>query len=226
MEKFYKTSEVAKMLGINQRTFQRMVKYGKIIPAKITNSGYGLFTSDQIVQLLTQAQEKSHQTFIDNCDKKDENRATATDKIATTATKTATTAQTKMKIDKYNLWITRRRELAEQAKPFLPNLLYELGVTNLSKNFHCINPAHSDSTPSMTYYADTHCVHCHGCGFHGNIFNPHHADHTPSVTYYADTQTVHCHGCGFHGNIFQVYAAAYNKTIDKALFDGHQYRYC
>ena len=72
--------------------------------------------------------------------------------------------------DNYEAAIRRRKELAEQAKPLITNLLYELGVTDLRKNFHCINPAHNDSTPSMTYYADTHCVHCHGCGFHGNIF--------------------------------------------------------
>ena len=78
--------------------------------------------------------------------------------------------KTKNKAFSYSNWIRRRRELAEQAKPLITNLLYELGVTDLSKNFRCINPAHNDSTPSMTYYADTHCVHCHGCGFHGNIF--------------------------------------------------------
>ena len=79
--------------------------------------------------------------------------------------------KSKKKNFSYTDWIRHRRELAEQAKPLITNLLYELGVTDLSKNFRCINPAHNDSTPSMTYYADTHCVHCHGCGFHGNIFN-------------------------------------------------------
>ena len=72
--------------------------------------------------------------------------------------------------DKYETYIRLRKELAKQAKPHIVDLLYELGVENLSKNFRCINPAHNDSTPSMTYYSDTHCVHCHGCGFHGNIF--------------------------------------------------------
>ena len=78
------------------------------------------------------------------------------------------------------LWLSRRRKLAEQAKQYLPNLFYELGVTNLNKNFSC------------------------------SIFNPHHADHTTNVTYYADTPTVHCHGCGFHGNIFQVYSVLFS----------------
>ena len=62
-------------------------------------------------------------------------------------------------------------QIKEEAKSYLPNLLAELGIDNLSKNFRCINPNHNDSTPSMTYYADTHCVHCHGCGFHGDIFD-------------------------------------------------------
>ena len=202
MEKFYKTGEVAKLMGIKQRTLQQWIKDGKIIPAKITHSGRGLFTADQIVQLQM---AKSQQTFWDTST---ENRANdiknaqvqnaqnaqkiaqnATEKIAQNDTQNAQNAQRAKKNDKFDLWIRRRRELAEQAKQYLPNLLYELGVTNLNKNFSC------------------------------SIFNPHHADNTPSVTYYADTQTVHCHGCGFHGNIFQVYAAAYNKHIDKALFD-------
>lgn len=89
----------------------------------------------------------------------------------------------------YSDWIRSRKDLADQARQYLPNLLYELGIANLNRNFSC------------------------------SIFNPNHADHTPSVTYYADTQCVHCHGCGFHGDIFKVYATAYNKPIDKALFD-------
>ena len=76
----------------------------------------------------------------------------------------------KKKASSYSDWLQHRKELADRAKQYLSNLLYELGVTNLSKNFHCINPVHNDSAPSMTYYTDTNCVHCHGCGFHGNIF--------------------------------------------------------
>ena len=83
--------------------------------------------------------------------------------------------------DKYETYIRLRKELAKQAKPHIVDLLYELGVENLSKNFRCINPAHNDSTPSMTYYSDTHCVHCHGCGFHGNIFNVYAAVHNMSI---------------------------------------------
>ena len=89
MEKFYKTKEVAKILGVNQRSFQRMIKDGKIIPAKITDSGYGLFTADQIVQMqmhqiitetheelakLTQTQAKSQQTFTDTFTENRDNR--------------------------------------------------------------------------------------------------------------------------------------------------------
>ena len=84
--------------------------------------------------------------------------------------------------DNYEAAIRHRKELAEQAKPLITNLLYELGVTDLRKNFHCINPAHNDSTPSMTYYSDTHCVHCHGCGFHGNIFNVYAAVHNMPIS--------------------------------------------
>ena len=71
----------------------------------------------------------------------------------------------------YDEWIRQRKELADRARPYLSNLLYELGVHNLNKNFRCLNPSHSDSTPSMTYYADTHTVYCHGCGFYGDIFS-------------------------------------------------------
>ena len=53
----------------------------------------------------------------------------------------------------------------------MPNYLHYRGVDNLSKNFRCLCSDHKDSTPSMTYYADTQTVHCHGCGFHGDIFS-------------------------------------------------------
>ena len=223
MEKFYKTGDVAKIFGVSQRAIQKWIKEGKIIPAKITDSGRGLFTADQIVQMqmhqvitethkelskLTQTQGKSQQTFWDKNANNESKIANREQKNANENAKNANenaneirdfknknaneiheNANDKRNNDKFDLWISHRRELAERAKQYLPNLLYELGVTNLNKNFSC------------------------------SIFNPHHADHTPSVTYYADTQTVHCHACGFHGNIFQVYAAAYNKTINKTLFD-------
>ena len=35
----------------------------------------------------------------------------------------------------------------------------------------CINPHHSDSTPSMKVYKETNSVYCFGCGFSGNVIS-------------------------------------------------------
>ena len=66
---------------------------------------------------------------------------------------------------------SKSEELKEEAKKYLPNYLHYCGVDNISKNFRCLCSDHKDSTPSMSYYADTQTVHCHGCGFHGDIFS-------------------------------------------------------
>ena len=109
MEKFYKTSVVANLLGVSNRTIQRMIKDGKIIPAKITHSGRGLFTADQIVQLQT---AKSSLTFMDSREKEQKNAQNATNatlKNATQNTQNATSeenAEFKQKKHNYDEWIT------------------------------------------------------------------------------------------------------------------------
>ena len=235
MEKLYSAKEAAAALKISLRTFKSRLIANKIIPVKVGANGTKFYSHAQLfgisssgVQNFDSGVQNSGvqidsgvQSGVQNSDVQIansgvqihsgvQNSTSAMQEKNKTALEAATNSQNNInthnnesqknfdfdtqikrnkKHDNYDEWIRRRRELAEQAKQYLPNLLYELGVTNLNKNFSC------------------------------SIFNPHHADHTPSVTYYADTQTVHCHACGFHGNIFQVYATAYNKSIDKALFD-------
>lgn len=53
----------------------------------------------------------------------------------------------------------------EDLRAMMPTLLEKkLGITNLRRSFCCPNPDHEDSHPSASYYADTHTVHCFGCG--------------------------------------------------------------
>ena len=61
-------------------------------------------------------------------------------------------------------------ELKEKAKTFFGEYLKNKGI-DISRHFHCINPAHNDSTPSMIYNADNHTAHCFGCGKTYDIFN-------------------------------------------------------
>lgn len=67
--------------------------------------------------------------------------------------------------------ITRSRA-KEVLKDCLPAYLESLGIRATGrKNFRCLNPAHNDSTPSMTYYRDTQTVYCHGCKGQYDIFD-------------------------------------------------------
>ena len=58
----------------------------------------------------------------------------------------------------------------EDLKALLPDYLIGEGI-NLKGNFTCLNPNHEDKTPSMTYYADSHTVYCHGCGASFDIYD-------------------------------------------------------
>ena len=53
MEKFYKTGKVAKLLGITNRTLNRLAKSGILIPAQVTDKGYNLYSAEQILEYQT-----------------------------------------------------------------------------------------------------------------------------------------------------------------------------
>lgn len=56
------------------------------------------------------------------------------------------------------------------AKDKLRDYLSLKGV-NISKNFHCLNPEHEDSDPSMSYDSNRNKVHCFGCNVDWDIFD-------------------------------------------------------
>ena len=63
-------------------------------------------------------------------------------------------------------------ELA-QVRESLPEYLASVhGITDLNRNFRCLNPEHDDRNPSMSYYAPGHMCICHttSCGAHADIF--------------------------------------------------------
>lgn len=67
--------------------------------------------------------------------------------------------------------ITRSRA-KEVLKDCLPDYLQAQGIRATGRrNFRCLNPAHNDSTPSMTYYQDAQTVYCHGCRAQYDIFD-------------------------------------------------------
>lgn len=54
----------------------------------------------------------------------------------------------------------------------LPQYLANVhGITDLSRNFRCLNPEHEDRNPSMSYIADTFHVWCHSCKTLADIFD-------------------------------------------------------
>ena len=58
----------------------------------------------------------------------------------------------------------------DDLKALLPDYLTGKGI-DLKKNFTCLNPNHADKNPSMTYYADSQTVYCHGCNASFDIFD-------------------------------------------------------
>ena len=54
-------------------------------------------------------------------------------------------------------------------KQKLPDFLSrEMGLPT-RKHFRCLNPAHEDRHPSMSYYAAGQCVKCFSCGFTADL---------------------------------------------------------
>ena len=67
-----------------------------------------------------------------------------------------------------------KRKIEERTKAELIDRLPEyLNATGRSttKKFRCINPAHKDNTPSMSYDEKHKKVHCFGCGVNYDIFD-------------------------------------------------------
>lgn len=165
-ERLYSTKELAEIFGVSQSSIKRCISKQTIKP--IANSlfsikqftEYGFVTKQNVcnsneadIGKVNQDNEQGiHQQISYLQENKNLNDVRQNDKI-----------DRKRKLN--------YEELKEEAKSYLPNLLAELGVDNLSKNFRCLCPDHNDSTPSMSYYSDTQKVHCHGCGFHGDIFD-------------------------------------------------------
>ncbi len=64
----------------------------------------------------------------------------------------------------------------DDLKALLPDYLAGKGI-DYKKNFTCLNPGHDDKNPSMTYYADSKTVYCHGCNASFDIFDLFAIDH-------------------------------------------------
>ena len=64
----------------------------------------------------------------------------------------------------------------DDLKALLPDYLTGKGI-DYKKNFTCLNPNHADKNPSMTYYADSQTVYCHGCNASFDIFDLFAIDH-------------------------------------------------
>ena len=64
----------------------------------------------------------------------------------------------------------------DDLKALLPDYLTGKGI-DYKKNFTCLNPGHDDKNPSMTYYADSQTVYCHGCNASFDIFDLFAIDH-------------------------------------------------
>lgn len=58
---------------------------------------------------------------------------------------------------------------AKQLRPAITLWLREQGLP-LNKAFRCLNPAHTDTNPSMRYNPRSHTVHCFACGATYDIF--------------------------------------------------------
>ena len=63
-----------------------------------------------------------------------------------------------------------QEKIKEDCRQHLPDLLAELGIVDLNKNFHCLNPMHHDDTPSMHYYSDSQTAYCYGCNETADIY--------------------------------------------------------
>ena len=58
----------------------------------------------------------------------------------------------------------------QELKRKLPDYLKMRGIEIKGKNILCINPAHDETNPSMSYQATDHYLNCFGCGESYDIF--------------------------------------------------------
>ena len=63
-----------------------------------------------------------------------------------------------------------RKQAREAAKPMIEDYLIMKGI-NPRKEFNCLNPEHTDSNPSMSYYRKGYFVKCFGCGKKYDVFD-------------------------------------------------------
>ena len=69
--------------------------------------------------------------------------------------------------------MNRNDRLLDELRGFLPEYMAQkrMVVGRGKKLIRCINPQHSDSTPSMSYYPKTQKLHCFGCGATYDLFD-------------------------------------------------------
>lgn len=61
---------------------------------------------------------------------------------------------------------------AQDYKQYILNYLSDYhGITDFRKNFHCLNPDHTDNDPSMSFYSKNNTCRCFGCGAKYDIFD-------------------------------------------------------
>ena len=63
-----------------------------------------------------------------------------------------------------------RNELRDRLKPMLQQYLQEKGLPT-DKPFRCVNPAHEDKHPSMSYYSVNNTCRCFACGAVYDVFD-------------------------------------------------------
>lgn len=61
---------------------------------------------------------------------------------------------------------------AQDYKQYICNYLNDYhGIKDFKKNFHCLNPDHTDNDPSMSFYSKNNTCRCFGCGAKYDIFD-------------------------------------------------------
>lgn len=94
-------------------------------------------------------------------------------------------------------------EVTKSLQLHLVDLLEKRGV-DTKRNFKCLNPAHKDSTPSMSVIKPEGIrVYCHGCGVTGDIFD---------VVSWVDNKALA--GQGFMSDTLPALAKEFNVTIE------------
>ena len=166
-ENFFTTGKVSEILKVTKMTLSRWIKEGKLVPAKITDTGRYLFSEEQILTFQKRNIE------LENVTSESQKRNIELENV-TLQKPSLNYKNAKFRNQKYEEYLNKRKDLIEQAKQYLPNYLQTyLGVERLDQLFQC--PFHGDSTASMAYYSDSQRVYCFaGCNYKGyDIFDLH-----------------------------------------------------